>query len=79
MFETETVAPCLVQKLKWGAMTPLPPSGYTPVIKCCIVGASVLLMNLFFSKEIIPHVCTGMSNLFFCVINSIYQTIVPLV
>ena len=38
--ETETVGPCLVQKLKWaggkgggGGMAPLPPapSGYTPV------------------------------------------------
>ena len=25
MFETETVGPCLVQKLKCGAMAPLPP------------------------------------------------------
>ena len=30
MFETETVVPCLVQKLKWGAMAPLVPPVATP-------------------------------------------------
>ena len=25
MFETETVGPCLVQKLKWGVLVPLDP------------------------------------------------------
>ena len=35
MFETQTIGPCLVQKLKCGTMAPLPPphlppSGYTP-------------------------------------------------
>ena len=83
MFETETVGPCLVQKLNWGGHDPpapsLPPSGYASVIKCCNVGASVLLINLLFSKEIIPDVCTDMRSLFFCIIISIYQTIVPLV
>ena len=34
MFETETVGPCLVWKLKWGGGhgPPAPPSGYAPKI-----------------------------------------------
>ena len=41
MFETETVGPCLVQKLKCGTMAPLPPpqlpppSGYAPASFSC--------------------------------------------
>ena len=31
MFETETVGPCVVQKLKWGHGL-LAPSGYTPAL-----------------------------------------------
>ena len=31
MSETQTVGPCLIRKLKWGATVPLGPSGYTPV------------------------------------------------
>ena len=32
MFETETVGPCLVRKLKWGGhWLPGSPSGYAPV------------------------------------------------
>ena len=30
MFETETVGPCLDQKLKWGGMTPLVPRWLRP-------------------------------------------------
>ena len=31
-FKTETVGPCLVRKLKWGAMAPCPPSSsFAPV------------------------------------------------
>ena len=34
MFETETVGPCLVQKLKWeGHGLPGSPSGYTPAVR----------------------------------------------
>ena len=42
MFETETVRPCLVQKLKWGDDDPLAPPEVTPLVfrllthfQCC--------------------------------------------
>ena len=46
MFETQTVGPFLIRKLKWDATAPLGPSGYTPV-STLFQEASIYLSDIF--------------------------------
>ena len=39
MFETETVGPFLVRKLKWGGMAPWPPQWIGPLFPCHLIRA----------------------------------------
>ena len=50
MSETETVGPCLVQKLKWeggggGGMAPLAPPVATPLLTECILMYQIILVS----------------------------------
>ena len=54
MFETETVGPCLVWKLKWGGggdWPPWPPRGYAPDIVFFIPFHIFFFLNIFLKKS----------------------------